>query len=83
MKQYERVKMAIDTDVLQKAKDKKFTDFSKAVKQELNNKLSNHKTVKTYVSDYDKIQQMKKAFADIARQKSEPEVTNEPEGKEE
>ena len=58
--------MPLDIDTLKLATDKKFTDFSKAVKQELNNKLSNHKVTKKYVSDFDKIQQMKSQFAKIA-----------------
>ncbi len=58
----------MEPDVLNLAYDKKFTDFSKAVKQELNNKLSNHQITKEYVSDYDKIQNMKQQFAKIAKE---------------
>jgi len=66
--------MPLDNDVLDDVKNKKFTDFSNAVKQELKQKLSNHKLTKKYVSDYDKIQQMKDSFAKISKIKDEPEV---------
>lgn len=62
----------MDKEVLSLVKDKKFTDFSKAVKQELNNKLSNHPKIKDYKTSYDKIQDMKKQFANIHR----PEENN-------
>ena len=69
--------MALDTEVLKSAQDKKFTEFEKAVKQELSNKLSNHKVTKQYVSDFDKIQQMKDSFekirTDVEPEKVEPE----------
>ena len=58
--------MSVDQSALDAVKDKKFTEFSDAVKQELKQKLSNHKITKKYVSDYDKIKQMKDSFAKIA-----------------
>jgi 5'-deoxynucleotidase YfbR-like HD superfamily hydrolase len=72
--------MAVDNKVLNLASDKKFTEFSKAIKQELKNKLSNHKEVKQYVSDYDKIQQMKDSFAEISKigKPVEPVVPKDP-----
>jgi len=71
--------MAIDQETLNLASDEKFTDFSKAVKQELNNKLSNHKVSKKYVSDFDKIQDMKKTFAKITNANDEQEEESEEE----
>lgn len=58
--------MSLEQETLDSVKTKKFTDFSDAVKQELKNKLSNHPKTKDYVSNFDKIQQMKDSFAKIA-----------------
>ena len=58
--------MSLEQETLDAAKDKKFTEFSDAVKQELKNKLSNHSKTKEYVSNFDKIQQMKDSFTKIA-----------------
>lgn len=57
--------MSLDTDIINYAVNKKYTEFSDAIKSELQNKLANNKDAKKYVSDYDKIQQMKLAFAKI------------------
>jgi hypothetical protein len=64
--------------ILKNAEDKKFTDFSKAVKQELANKLSNHPISKSFASDYDKIQSMKAAFAKINTDNTPAELDNVP-----
>jgi len=58
--------MSLDISTIDAVNNKKFTEFSNAVKQELKNKLANHKDIKQYVSDYDKIKQMKASFAKIA-----------------
>jgi hypothetical protein len=58
--------MSLETIVIQNAMDKKYTDFSNAVKIELQNKMRNHYTSTKYISDYDKIQQMKSVFAKIS-----------------
>jgi len=58
--------MPISKEELKLATDKKFTEFSKAVKDELKSKLNNHPTVKKHISDYEKIQQMKDSFKKIA-----------------
>ena len=71
--------MALEQEVLDLAADKKFTEFSNAVKQELKNKLSNQKDIKQYVSDFDKIQQMKQQFAAIANTETPKEETQEEE----
>lgn len=57
--------MSLDTDIINYAVNKKYTEFSNAIKTELQNKLANNKDAKKYASDYDKIQQMKLAFAKI------------------
>lgn len=53
------------TNYMQSVADKKYTEFSTAVKQEMLNKLANNSTVRNYTSEYDKIQQMKTLFAQI------------------
>jgi len=68
--------MPLEQDTIDNVKDKKFTDFSNAVKQELKQKLSSHKGTKEYVSDFDKIKQMKDSFAKISKINQE---NNEPE----
>lgn len=52
-------------NVMQYVADKKYSEFSNAVKQELLNKLSNSPEIKNYTSEYDKIQQMKDLFSQI------------------
>jgi len=57
--------MSLDIDVINSATDKKYTEFSDAIKAELHNKMSNNDISKKYASDYDSIQSMKKLFAQI------------------
>lgn len=52
-------------NVMHSVADKKYTDFSTAVRQELLNKMSNTPVVKNYTTDFDRIQQMKSLFAQI------------------
>ena len=52
-------------NVMQSVADKKYTEFSSAVKQEMLNKISNTDTMKNYTSDFNRIQQMKSLFAQI------------------
>ena len=54
-----------NTNIMQSVADKKYTEFSTAVKQELLNKVSNTETMKSYTSEYDRIQNMKSLFAQI------------------
>lgn len=55
----------MEKEVIQMAIDKRYSDFSDAIKQELKTKLANQPDVAKYASDYDKIQDMKQAFAKI------------------
>lgn len=55
----------IDKKVIDDATNKKYSAFSDAIKVELRNKMANHSVSKSYTSDFDKIQQMKSAFAKI------------------
>lgn len=57
--------MENENNIMQAVADKKYSDFSTAVKQELLNKMSNTETMKNYTSEFDKIQQMKSLFAQI------------------
>lgn len=57
--------MENETNIMQAVADKKYSEFSTAVKQELLNKMSNTETMKNYTSEFDKIQQMKSLFAQI------------------
>ena len=53
------------TNFMQSVADKKYTEFSTAVKQEMLNKLASNPDVRNYTSEYDKIQHMKSLFAQI------------------
>jgi len=57
--------MSLDTNVIELAINKKYTDFSNAIKTELHSKLAAHDSASKYANDYDKIQQMKSNFAKI------------------
>lgn len=61
----------MDIEIMKSAADKRFTDFSSAVKQELKTKLANHSTVQNYTSEYDRIQNMKSLFSQINNPSSE------------
>ena len=56
-----------DTNIASLAAEKRFTDFSTAVKNELKNKLSQDSRIQNYVSEFDKIQQMKNLFAQVSK----------------
>lgn len=57
--------METEVDIMQAVADKKYTEFSTAVKNELLNKIASSETMKNYTSEFDKIQQMKNLFAQI------------------
>jgi hypothetical protein len=57
--------METETNFMQSVADNKYTEFSTAVKQEMLNKMGNNPDVKTYTSEFDKLQQMKTLFAQI------------------
>lgn len=62
-----------DINLMQYVQDKKYTEFSSAVKAEMQNKLANTPQMRDYVSEFDKIQNMKSLFAQINKgQSSEP-----------
>lgn len=45
--------------------EKRFSEFSDAVKQELHTKLSSHEVITNYVAQFGNIRNMKNAFAEI------------------
>ena len=57
--------MSLETGVIDSAVNKKYSEFSDAIKTELKTKLANNSDIKKYVDDFDKIQQMKTLFAKI------------------
>ncbi len=57
--------METETNFMQAVADKKYTEFSTAVKQEMLNKLASNSDMKNYTSEFDKLQQMKSLFAQI------------------
>lgn len=63
--------MSLDTQTIDKAVNKKYSEFSDAIKQELQAKMTSHSDAKQYASDYDKIQDMKTLFAQISSPQSE------------
>lgn len=59
--------MENEINITQLAADKKYTEFSSAVKQELLNKVANTDIMKNFTSEYDNIQRMKSLFAQISK----------------
>ena len=55
----------MDAEILKSAENKKYTEFSDAIKAELKSKLAGHPTIDKYSSDYDRIQKMKDIFSQI------------------
>jgi hypothetical protein len=57
--------MNLDKTVIDKAVDKKYTDFSDIIKTELYTKIRNHQSSVAYATEYDKVQSVKQKFAEI------------------
>lgn len=55
----------MDNTVIDKAVGKKYTEFAAEIKQQLQNKLANHEISKEYAAEYDRLQDMKAAYAAI------------------
>lgn len=60
-------------DDIRFAADKKYTDFSNAVKTELKQKLSDHSTIQNYKSEFERIQNMKDLFSQIVSSNNQGE----------
>jgi|FLOH01.1.fsa_nt_gi hypothetical protein len=63
----------MDNQVVKDAAEGRYSAFSKAIKQELHNKMSNSDAGKEYSSAFDKIQHMKQMFSKINTEKPETE----------
>jgi peptidoglycan hydrolase-like amidase len=59
----------LDSNDLNAAQEKRYTDFSNAIKQELNNKLQNNPVIQSNVSEFERIQQLKDIFSQINQTK--------------
>jgi hypothetical protein len=55
------------------AVDKKYTDFSTAIKQELANKVQSNPVIQSFESEFDRMQKLKDIFAQINSTTKEPE----------
>lgn len=56
------------------AVDKRYTDFSNAIKQELANKVANNPVIQNFETEFDRIQKLKGIFAQINSTVKEPET---------
>lgn len=61
----------LDKTVIDSAINKKYTEFSNSIKTELQNKMTNHPDSVAYAKEFDKIQDMKQAFAAITSSSDE------------
>lgn len=57
--------MTLTVDTIKLATDKKFTDFSKAIKSSLHDKLANNADSRAYSDEIDSMRSMKSKFIDI------------------
>ena len=55
----------LNTDTINQAVDKHYTNFSDSIKTELKDKLSSHEKIASYANEYDAIQSLKQKFSDI------------------
>jgi hypothetical protein len=57
--------MTLDNDTIEMATGKKFTEFSKSVKDVLIHKMANHPDAKTYSDEIDFMHKTKNQFKEI------------------
>jgi selenocysteine-specific translation elongation factor len=62
----------LDANDITAAVEKRYTDFSNAIKQELNNKLQNHPIIQNHTSEFERIERLKDIFSQI-NQTKQPE----------
>jgi selenocysteine-specific translation elongation factor len=62
----------LDVNDITAAAEKRYTDFSNAIKQELNNKLQNHPIIQNHTSEFERIERLKDIFSQI-NQTKQPE----------
>ena len=60
----------MDKEIIKLATEKKYTDFSDAIKTELKTKLASHDVVSNYVSEIEKINNLRDAFSKINNDES-------------
>jgi hypothetical protein len=58
--------MSLNVSVIDSAVQKRFTEFSLAVSNELRNKLSTHPSIVAYTQEFDKIRKLKDSFSNIS-----------------
>jgi selenocysteine-specific translation elongation factor len=59
----------LDVNDITAAVEKRYTDFSNAIKQELNNKLQNHPIIQNHTSEFERIERLKDIFSQINQTK--------------
>jgi selenocysteine-specific translation elongation factor len=59
----------LDVNDITAAVEKRYTDFSNAIKQELNNKLQNHPIIQNHSSEFERIERLKDIFSQINQTK--------------
>ena len=62
--------MSLNVSVIDSAAQKRFTEFSLAVSNELRSKLSNHPDVVAYSQEFDRIRKLKGEFSNISNPSS-------------
>ena len=63
--------MSLTTDVITQATEKHFTNFSDAIKGELQSKMDNHSISINYASEFKKYNDLKNSFAGIGNPSEE------------
>jgi 5'-deoxynucleotidase YfbR-like HD superfamily hydrolase len=63
--------MKLDNKTIELAVNGKYTEFSEIIKTALHDKVANNAKAQEYAKEFDKIQNMKAAFADIAKSTEE------------
>ena len=58
--------MSLNVSVIDSAVQKRFTEFSLAVGNELRSKLSNHPDILAYSQEFDRIRKLKDSFSNIS-----------------
>jgi hypothetical protein len=58
--------MSLNVSVIDSAVQKRFTEFSLAVSNELRSKLSTHPSIVAYTQEFDKIRKLKDSFSNIS-----------------
>jgi len=61
--------MKLEHTDIEKAVNKKYTEFSDKIKDVLHSKLNDHEVISGYKAEYDRIQALKSAFSEISGEK--------------